>query len=370
MPLTLTQQELNEIKYVSMADYVRRVDRLQSFEDKIAFTTHYLARHGGDDNHRDYSFAEAIHIAKMKIADASAKAREEFLHVPNDVVNPEIVDLHHPDGAVNDRPNQLFMADPTDYLYNESIRLTQEMQGMENSEENQQRLLDYQMTINALFGNAGNEVEYRAGQLEVNEGRTTRDIKFRLECKMGGPLGFEKAQKATKPGVLSSMFGTRSVASRNLDDAWKAFNNPDHVYHGNMDTLDKAAIQYLQHRFPRWDPSKGMISLGMINRLSGTAKARALFSYNILQATAEQRKMEDVYDKITEATRQKFADERAAAAGAANEENENEQFQQSLNDQLGGDDEAEFDQEQARRDYAKNFEAVEDEPEEKAEVEP
>ncbi len=369
MPLTLTQQELNEIKYVSMADYVRRVDRLRSFEDKIAFTTHYLARHGGDGNHRDYSFAEAIHIAKMKIAEASAKAREEFVHVPDDVVNPEIYDLHHQDEALNDRPNQLFMADPTEYLYNESIRLAQEMQGVENSEENQQRLMDYQMTITSLFGNAGSEVEHKAGELEVSEGRTTRDIKFRLECKMGGPLGFEKAIEATKPGVLSSMFGTRSVASRNLDEAWKAFNNPDHVYHGNMDTLDKAAIQYLQHRFPRWNPSEGMISLNMINRLSGTAKSRALLSYNILQATAEQRKMEGVYDKITEATRQKFADERAAAAGALNEENE--QFQQDLNDQLGGDDEAaEFDQEQANRDYAKNFEAVENEPEEQAEVEP
>ena len=132
-----------------------------------------------------------------------------------------------------------------------------------------------------------------------------------------------------------------------------------------MDTLDKAAIQYLQHRFPRWNPSKGMISLDMINRLSGTAKARALLSYNILQATAEQRKMEGVYDKVTEATRQKLADERAAAANE-----ENEQFQQDLNDQLGRDEEAEFDQEQAKRDYAKNFEAVEEGPEEEDELEP
>ena len=370
MPVTLTDQQLAEIKYVSMADYVRRVDRLTSFEDKLAFTTHYLARHGGDDNNRDYSFAQAIHIAKMKIMDAAAAAREEFILVPDDVVDPETLNSHRDNEVRDDRPNQRFVADPTDYLYNESIRLVQGMEGAANNEDNQRRMMDYQMTINALFGNAGNEVEYQVQQLEVAEGRTARDLKFRLESKMGGPRGFEKAQEATKPGVLSSMFGTRSVASRNLDDAWKAFNNPDHVYHGNMDTLDKAAIQYLQHRFPRWNPSRGMINLGMINRLSGTAKARALFSYNILQATAEQRKMEKVYDNLTEATRQMFADERADEADVAEQENENAQFQQGLNDQLNRDDEAEFDQEQAERDYARNFEAVEDEPEEEAEVEP
>ena len=65
-----------------------------------------------------------------------------------------------------------------------------------------------------------------------------------------------------------------------------------------------------------------------------------------------------------------FADERADEADVAEQENENAQFQQGLNDQLNRDDEAEFDQEQAERDYARNFEAVEDEPEEEAEVEP
>ena len=67
MPRELTDEMLNQIKYVSMADYMRRVDRLTDLEDKLAFTTRYLLSYGAGEG-RDHTLAEAIHIARMKIA--------------------------------------------------------------------------------------------------------------------------------------------------------------------------------------------------------------------------------------------------------------------------------------------------------------
>lgn len=368
MPITLTQPQLDEIKYVSMADYVRRVDQLTNFDDKLAFTTRYLLGHGGERQQRDYSLAEAIHIAKMKIADASAKKRAKFIHVPDEVVNPEscVIDNNAP--AVDDTANQLFMADPKTYLYDESIRLMQEMNGAEENEANRERLTNYQYSNASLFGNTGNELEWQVQELEVDKGRTNRDLKFRLEASFGGPKEFKKAYDKTKPGILSRMFGTSSKAYANLEAAYQAFNNPNHVYYGNMDTLDKAALQYLQHRFPRVNLQTSTIIPGLINRLSGTEKARAQFSYNILRATHEQRKMEGVYDAITMGARQKIADAQAQAGDEVLEQ-ENAQFQQGLNNQIDQEEfkDPEQEREAAERDFAANFAPIEDE---EPEVEP
>ena len=69
MPRLLSEQRLNQIQYVSIADYIRQIDELEDFEDKIAFTTRYLLAYGTEE--RDVPLAEAIHIAKVKIVEAS-----------------------------------------------------------------------------------------------------------------------------------------------------------------------------------------------------------------------------------------------------------------------------------------------------------
>ena len=364
MPRELTDEMLNQIKYVSMADYMRRVDRLTDLEDKLAFTTRYLLSYGTGEG-RDHTLAEAIHIARMKIADASAKLRKDAVLVPDETVDPFIK-------PEEDAANRLFMASPTVYLRDEANRILRGYAGRELTEEDQRRIVEYQLSSAVLMNDSENTINFEIEELDKEP--KIDDLKFRLEEKFGGAKQFEKAYKATKPGVLSKIFSRSSTAYHNLDAAYRAFSNPEHALHGNMDALDKSAKEYLQHCFPKLNLRDRIPSLAMVNRLSGTKKARALFSLNILASTAEQRKMNGAYEKIINANRQ-IAMENEANLGNENQnqliedngqenQNNNQGFQQELMNDLVKD-EAPYDQEQAERDYHENFKlegVEEDEP--------
>ena len=73
----LTKAQLADIKYVSMADYYNKVDKIDDFADKIKFTSRYLMSHNGENN-RDYTLEESIHLAKMKILETSINKRYEY----------------------------------------------------------------------------------------------------------------------------------------------------------------------------------------------------------------------------------------------------------------------------------------------------
>ena len=337
MPGLLSEYELNQIQYVSMADYIRRMDRLENIEDKMAFTTRYLLTYG--NGQRDVSLAEAIHIAKVKIAEGSAEARENQIMIPDEAVDPNLSDEE-------DARNRQFMIDPVFYLQTEANRLIiKEANNME-SPEAQRRIENYQTMSTVLLNGLNGSLSADVSELDIQP--TSRDVQARLKAKFGGEREFKKAYSDTKPGVLSKMFGTSSVAYANLEQTYKAFNNPDHVLYGDMNSLDKAATEYLKHCFPRWNPKNGLISQGAINRLSGTKKARAMFSLNILKATAEQRKTEPVYENIIAANIQQRADMEADV----NEE----EFQQNLLNDVN--EEADLNSSEAERDYHKNFEDV------------
>ena len=66
---TIKQKRLNKVQYISMSDYIRSMNVLTNFENKLAFTTRYLLAYGGEENRRNVPFSEAIHIAKMKMTD-------------------------------------------------------------------------------------------------------------------------------------------------------------------------------------------------------------------------------------------------------------------------------------------------------------
>ena len=81
MPKTqrrLTEEELLKLKYISMADFSKRIDNYDNINDKLAFATKYLILHGIDNGEADCSIIDAINIARMKIADASAELRKNL----------------------------------------------------------------------------------------------------------------------------------------------------------------------------------------------------------------------------------------------------------------------------------------------------
>ena len=338
----LTEERLNNVKYKSMADYMNGVDALESLEDKMAFTVRYLLAYGPGEG-RDVSFAEAIHIAKLKIADASAKLRANIIMVPDDVVDPSLKDEQ-------DAPYRQFMIEPVAFLQDQTNQLLMKEANDGVSEASQRRIADYQLMGAVLANDFNGSLSNQVRDLEIEQ--TSFDVRARLNAKFGGKL--EKAYKDTKPGLLSKAFGTSSTAYHNLDQAYQAFNNPDHANYGNMNALDKAAVEYLRHCLPRWNPKGGLPSKIFIDRLSGTKKARAMLSYNILKATAEQRKTEPVYDAIVTGNLQSRAEAEAGIDEVA--------FQQNVANDVGEDHD--LDSSQAEKDYHQNFvlgEEVEDE---------
>ena len=349
MPRTLSDERLNRVQYVSMTDYIRNMDALEDFEDKMLFTTRYLLAYGAEE--RDVPLAEAIHIAKMKIAEASAKMRENEIMIPDEVVNPHISDEE-------DAPNRLFMIEPVTYLQNEANRLLMQEANDGVSQESQNRINNYQLMSAVLMNGVNSGLPNQISELDIEP--TARDVETRLKAKYGGARELEQAYNAAKPGFFSRLFSSSSRVYHNLDEAYNAFKNPDHALYGNMNALDKAATEYLKHCFPRWNPKNGMISKSAIERLSGNKKAGAMFSLNILKSTAEQRQTEPVYEAIITANLQKRADNEAQAGDEVLEE-----FQQNvLKDVLN--EENELDSSQAEKEYHDNFvdgpEVEDDEP--------
>ena len=350
MPKLLSEERLNKVRYISMADYIRQMDELEYIEDKMAFTTRYLLAYGAGVE-RDVSLPEAIHIAKMKIADASAKLRAEIIMVPDEAVDPNVTEEE-------DALNRQFMIEPVDYLRDQVNNLLMQEANREPTAETQKRIEDYQLFSAVLAADMNGSLSQQISELDIEP--TARDVDARLKAKFGGPKEFESAYEATKPGLFSKMFGTSSTAYHNLQEAYEAFNNPDHALYGNMNSLDKAAKEYLQHCFPRWNPKNGIPSRSAIEQLSGTKKARALFSLNILKATAEQRQSEPVYETIMTGNLQKRSDDAAAAGDEVLEENN--QFQQKVREDIGKEDSSDLSQDE--KDYHANFELGPDEEKE------
>ena len=131
----LTNSQLKNVKYVSMADFSAKIDQLDNFDDMLKFTTRYLLSHGMNGEATDYSLEEAIHLAKLKLVDVSKQMRDKLF---NDEEGPDPADLYideHPE-AVNpyaedekdDIENQFFMADPGEYLKGKAQKFAKEIE--------------------------------------------------------------------------------------------------------------------------------------------------------------------------------------------------------------------------------------------------
>lgn len=353
MPNHLANPRFNDVQYVSIIDYMRRIDELDNIDDKMAFTTNYLLSYGTEQ--RDIPLAEAIHVAKIKIAEASARIRAKEIMIPDEAVDPHLSDEE-------DAPNRLFMIDPARYLLNQANDyLTQEIENG-NGQIRSKRFEDYQLMSAHLMNGINGSLSAEISELDILP--TSRDVDARIKAKYTSAREFNKQYKATKPGFLSKLFATPSRAYNNLESVYEAFHNPNHVLYGDMNALDKAATEYLKHCFPTWNPKLGGISGGAIRSLSDPKKSRAMLSLNILKATAEQRLTEGVYERMIAANIQNRADLEAAAGDEVLENEANKEFQKDIQNELKNEDN--LDSSQAERDYAENFKDIPDPEEEPA----
>lgn len=289
----LTKEELKEVRYISMADYSRRVDELEDFDDKLAFTTRYLLTHGMySSKEYDYSFEAAVHLARTKIADEAVKLRDKLFEESEESLDnkPNVVNPYARPG--HDKAAELFMGNPAEYLKGEAKKLEAEIEAQEHKIG-----IDDNVSRNCarLQHELGPTFTQNVFALEMDS--TAIDVKARLENHFGGREELEKAYKSTKPGFFSRVMGTSSVASSNLDEVYQAFNNRNHVLYGNMDALERAANDYLIHKFPGWEPGEPLpLDQAKLNK---NEKAKVDFSSQILKSVQEQRNMEEYFQELT-----------------------------------------------------------------------
>jgi hypothetical protein len=293
----LTKEQLDQVKYVSIQDYCQQVDRLDSLEDKLVFSTRYILTYNQINNgEADPNLEKLIKVAHMKISDKSADLKEFYHETDVNRGRAEVMVDPTVDVYDNDIENQMFITDPVGYLKGKAQELQGEVRAKQwKTDSDIQIMISTANLINEGFTNQlGNKI---ANDIKKP---TVFDVNVRLENAFGGPAGLKKAYDNTKPGILSKMFSTSSLAYKNLDTAYKAFNNPKHAFHGDLDTVQKAATEYLQHVLPNYKPDrlKNIPTLQDINRLSGTRKARALLSINLLNAVKAQKTMECDYNDM------------------------------------------------------------------------
>lgn len=325
----LSKEQLDSIQYVSIQDYCHRVDELEDLDDKLAFTTRYILAHGQSVD-PDYPIDRIIQVAHMKIADKSADLKQFYQETKvNKGIGDQMVDPTV-DAAEKDLANQMFIANPVGYLKGQAEVLLDEVHKKKwMSNDDIQTAVACGTLCNDVFTD-----EFAAKINNALKKPTSFDVNARLENAYGGAKALKKAYEATKPGFLSRMFDTSSLAAKNLDAAYKAFNNPNHALHGNLPTVEKAAQEYLQHVLPDYKPNHlfNIPSEIDIAGLSGTQKARAQFSINLLKAVKEQKQMEQDYSQMLEASKAKNIDFKDLP-GVANDNalaKDNDDFQKSV----------------------------------------
>ena len=280
------------VSYISIAHLFKRLSEIQGVENKRLFVTKYVLAY--DHNEKlDYSFEEAIHIAKMKVADEAAKAKlrvskdEHAPKNPKNFVNP------YAPSKDADLANQMFMNDPVGYLKGYADQELDRVYEIEDPSD-ADCYIKGGYAIQTVY--LKDPMKKEVAALEDNN---VFDVKVRLEGKLGSKKALEDLHKATEPGFWSKRFNTTSLEGKNLEKAYEAFNNPKNAHYGNLPTIEKAGTEYLQHKFPGWKPGQPFPTEEQINGLDKTSKARTLLSICLIEAAQEQKLMKDYLQEMS-----------------------------------------------------------------------
>lgn len=277
-PKKLTNKELKELKYVSMADFCTRVKEYNDMNDKLRFATQHLLLHGTQQGEPDYSLSEATYIAQLAIV-AASKIEKEKIGRNSEVFlanNPQVINPHIKN-AKDDLAFEFFLKDPHEYLKGYAQKNINAINEMDIQ-------LPAEKAAKAHFQNLiDDKLEKSDFSSDVYDHMVDNNpvaIRLRSQMMLGGKDRVDEVVKTAQPGFWSRFFDTASLASKNLLTVYDAFNNPKHAMYGDNEALKKASIEYLQYKFPNWKPGDEYPNL---DDLDDTEKARATLSITSLK---------------------------------------------------------------------------------------
>ena len=300
----LTKQQLDQVRYASMADFSSRVDQIEDINDKLEFAVAYLLDHGrSNEEAPEYPIEEAIHIARMKIADASTKLKEDYKKGGGDLAAAKGLVNPYAKGEMEDLALEMFLVSPGSFLKGRAEALSNEIRSKNwmDKEDAERKLNCDRLRVNILKPTLNEDL------LEMAKKPTPLDVQARLEQAYGGKEALQRAYQATKPSFFAKLFNTTSLAAKNLDAVYQAFFNPGHALYGNMLGMEKAAKEYLAHVFPhyRFAESAPLPQEKDLSHLSASEQARATLSVNILKSIQAERAMEDNFFEMVETFKDK-----------------------------------------------------------------
>ncbi len=258
----LDQEQLKNIRYLSLVDFNNKIDQYENPSDKVKFATQYLLTYGLATD-PDYKLAESIHFVRVKLSES---------------VNDKNMDLS----------TKVFMADPVKYLKSHAIAEAAKYENNNNINDDQMISEHYHQLEEELNGVLAHQIR------DLDNNKTAFDIKTRMANKLGSKNAVDKLYKDTKPRLFSRIFNTSSLQAKNLDKAFKEFNDPTVNAYGNMNMLDEAARAYLTYKLG-WKDGDPLPYLNRLDSLDKTSKARCLLSIKAIEAAREQRKIEDKF---------------------------------------------------------------------------
>ena len=274
-----------------MVDYSEKLGQFKTFKEKLDFTTKYLLASRHVEGEKDYSFEEAMHIARLKLGEESKKLKDGLRDETRERLRKDSPQTVNPNARYeeDDYTNQYFFGKPESYMVSHAFRIDDQM------------VLNNDFTNDRYIDLIDNGLHQKIKDIEKNS--NALDIRFRMEERIGSREDFNQAYNITKPNLFSRMFNTSSRAYHNLDETYKAFNNPKHALYGDLNSLERATNQYLEHKIPGWkagDP----IPEDIYTRFKPKDIARIRFCGNINACIKEQRENTVGFKEMVEACEQ------------------------------------------------------------------
>lgn len=292
----LTKKELDEVRYVSIDDFVYRINQIRNIDDKVAFATRYLLEYGHNEN-PDVPFYQALYVARAKIADASYDLKDvfnddeeidkgEYLGDKVYVVNPYATEEDY------DRPNTTFMAHPIEYLKAHAMKLAEEIDEKDFELPDQVALKEYYIQIAMELSDKDEPDKFE----EFEKDHVNLEIDYRMQEKYNGKRGLNNAISSTKSNFFTKLFDSKEYVA--FKEAEKNYKNPNHEDYGNTEELETAAALYLKHKFPNWDPQNGYPKEEDINNYSGKSKSRIIYVINLVKCLHDVREKGQDFNRL------------------------------------------------------------------------
>ena len=258
----------------------------------------YIGRYGMDGVKTDCNFATLVQTARNL-------AISQFAEYHMDELDNTEYDYMGQIDVVDSIKMKHFIKDPFGVIKDELMNY--QLHNLHNryggiTKDNEKAFNDYYKKLEANANKIGKRIEL--GQRVENDKNVDTAIETlsRVIKRLPDGIGsIDEALESHKGGVLERTFGTTSQEFKHFKTALKDFRNPQSVYLGNLNHLEKETRGYLKHVIPGFKDTDPLPTAEQLARLTGTQKGRAELCVNVLKSIKETREINPVKDKVERA---------------------------------------------------------------------